>query len=526
MLDSRIPAFRNQAVIGACLFVAGIWLAYQAGGKILEGDTRTLLFAAIGLAGCAIALRMLRSWRAGFYLFFCWMMVEDLPRKYLGNNLALFFGKDILLALVYIALFREIRRGKEKTFRPPFLLFLSLFFWLGVLQIFNPNSPHILYGLLGLKVYFYYVPLLFVGYALARDDESLRRFLIVNAAIAATIGSIGIIQALGAANFLNPTNLAPELQDLGDLQKITPISGVFFSLPPSVFVSSGRFDQYLIVAFVVVLGAAAYLLLSERTEGRKIVFTAIAILAVASLLSGSRGTVVFNGVSALILTVGFLWGAPWRWRQAHRLIRAIRRSVIVAALGLGVLLLVFPEQAGSRIAFYTETLNPNSSAYEGGTRAWDYPIRNLVAAFDHPTWVYGNGIGTGALGSQYVGRLIGERPPSIGVEEGYGELIVEMGILAPFLWILWSAALLYYCWKVVRQLRETRLFPVALAIFFYAFLLLYPITFGSMTGYENYICNAYLWLLVGVLFRLPAIAAGPAEAPARVGRGESRGLAV
>ena len=106
--------------------------------------------------------------------------------------------------------------------------------------------------------------------------------------------------------------------------------------------------------------------------------------------------------------------------------------MIVAALGLGVLLLVFPEQAGSRIAFYTETLNPNSSAYEGGTRAWDYPIRNLVAAFDHPTWVYGNGIGTGALGSQYVGRLIGERPPSIGVEEGYGELIVEMGILAPF----------------------------------------------------------------------------------------------
>jgi hypothetical protein len=55
---------------------------------------------------------MLRSWRAGFYLFFCWLMVEDLPRKYMGNNLALFFGKDILLALVYIALFREIRSGK------------------------------------------------------------------------------------------------------------------------------------------------------------------------------------------------------------------------------------------------------------------------------------------------------------------------------------------------------------------------------------------------------------------------------
>ena len=66
----------------------------------------------------------------------------------------------MLLAFVYIAFFVEIRRRREKTFRPPFLLFLSgLFVWLGVMQVFNQNSPSILYGLLGFKVYFYYTPL-------------------------------------------------------------------------------------------------------------------------------------------------------------------------------------------------------------------------------------------------------------------------------------------------------------------------------------------------------------------------------
>ena len=35
-------------------------------------------------------------------------------------------------------------------------------------------------------------------------------------------------------------------------------------------------------------------------------------------------------------------------------------------------------------------------------------------------------------------------------------LIVEMGIIAPFLWILWTAARLYYSWKIVRRLRGTR----------------------------------------------------------------------
>jgi len=187
LFNSHISAFRSQALIGACLFLLGMWLAYEAGEKILAGETQTLLFAALAIGGCVAALRILRSWRAGFYFFFCWMMVEDLPRKYMGNNLALFFGKDILLALVYVALLREILQGKEKTFRPPFLLFFSLFLWLGVLQVFNPNSPHVLYGLLGLKIYFYYVPLMFVGYALVRDDETLRKFLMVNAAIAAVI---------------------------------------------------------------------------------------------------------------------------------------------------------------------------------------------------------------------------------------------------------------------------------------------------------------------------------------------------
>jgi hypothetical protein len=46
-------------------------------------------------------------------------------RKYMGNNLALFFGKDILLLFVYASLYRDIRRGRAKAFPPPFLLDLA-----------------------------------------------------------------------------------------------------------------------------------------------------------------------------------------------------------------------------------------------------------------------------------------------------------------------------------------------------------------------------------------------------------------
>ena len=212
---------------------------------------------------------------------------------------------------------------------------------------------------------------------------------------------------------------------------------------------------------------------------------------------------MYSIASVLVLAVAFIWGAPWRQRQAHRSLRAIRRSLMITVLGLAALILIFPDEAGSRIALYAETLLPSSSAYEVSYRTWDYPINNLLSTFDRPNWVLGNGTGLASLGTQYVSKFIGQRQTQLGVEEGYGSLIVEMGIIAPFLWVLWTAALLYYSWKVVRRLRGTRFFPIAFAIFWYAFLLLFPLTFGGLAPYQNYVNNAYMWLLVGILFRLP-----------------------
>src|SRR5215469_15586588 len=149
----------------------GLWLAYDVGERVANEDLGSLAFAAIGFAGCAVAVKILRNWRSGFYFFLVWLLFEDLVRKYMGNGLALFFGKDILCGLTYISLLLAIRRGREQTFRPPFLIFLSIFVWLGTVQVFNQNSPHVMYGLLGFKTYFFYVPLMWVGYALVRTDD-------------------------------------------------------------------------------------------------------------------------------------------------------------------------------------------------------------------------------------------------------------------------------------------------------------------------------------------------------------------
>jgi hypothetical protein len=506
MTTTRIPVLRNQSLIGFSLFVIVLWLAWQIGGKIANNDLKPLAFFALGVAALTGAVVILRNWRFGFYFFIVWLLFEDFFRKFLGNNMAIYFGKDVMAGLTYISLYVDIRRGKEKAFRPSFLLPLLLFFWLAAVQVFNSNSPSFLYGLLGMKVYFFYVPMMYVGYSLIRNDEDLRKVLVLNIGLAGLICSVGIAQAILGNSFLNPRVLAPELRELGDLDKVTPLSNQLFNLPTSVFVSTGRFAFYLIFSTILILGTVGFLLLYTK-RSRKLAYAVLGLVAGAVVFSGSRGSVVYSAGSAAVIAAGFLWGAPWRRREAHRLTKAIRRASIGATLGLVAVLTLFPQQATSRLDFYEETLSPRSSAYEGTSRGWDYPIYNLELAFANPNWIWGNGTGTGSLGTQYVAKILGTQPPDTWVEEGYGTLILEMGILAPFLWIFWTSFLLISMWKALCGMRQTRYFPIAFAIFWYAFIVLTYFTFTGLSAYQNYVTNAYLWVLVGIFYRLPELLA-------------------
>jgi hypothetical protein len=171
-----------------------------------------------------------------------------------------------------------------------------------------------------------------------------------------------------------------------------------------------------------------------------------------------------------------------------------------------VLFYAYPNALFSRLAIYEETLSPSSPTNELAHRGWYYPVENFMGAFSYPRWPYGYGIGTTALGGQYVARFFHARPPVIGVESGFGTLIVEMGIGGLILWIVLGVTILFSTWRVVLKLRGSPWFPLGFVIFWYAFFLLFPATFGGIQSYEDFLLNAYFWLLLGLLFRLPTLA--------------------
>lgn len=490
-------------LLGFLVFVAV--MAYRAAGYVINDDLQGLAYVALLFIGGAFVIGMLNSWRNGLYLFLIWLLFEDFARKFLGNNMAIYFAKDFLVLVVYIAFFIAYRRKQVPVFRPPFLVPVLLMVWFGVMQIFNPGSSHLMYGLLGVKVYFYYIPLMFVGYALVDSEDQLRKFFFLNMILAVIIISLGTVQSVEGPTFLNPAHLQEDIRELSTTYRVAPISGIAVYRPTSVFVSGGRYADFLIVGWMLVFGFTGYLLLRHR-RGRVLAFVCLAVSFGGIVMCASRGVLVWSLATSVAGAMAFLWGAPWRQREVIRVLRTVQRIALGIALALVLLFFAVPDALMGRLAVYSETLLPSSTASELTNRASDYPIQNFLYAFAYDRWPYGYGIGTASLGGQYVSRIFNVKPMGVGVESGFGNLVVEMGIGGLLLWLVMAFSIVFCAWRVVRKLKGSPWFPLAFMIMWYAFLLLFPMTFAGIQAYQDFILNAYLWLLLGVLFRLPSLA--------------------
>jgi hypothetical protein len=491
----RSPIF----LLGGLAF--SILCAYYLAEMILTGDSTGLIFVALTFVVSAGILAMLKDWRTGTFIFFGWLFVEDLARKYMGNNMAIYFGKDVLVAVVYLSFFIAWRRKQATITRPPFLIPVLLFLWFGLIQVFNPASTSFYYGILGMKLYFYYVPLFFIGYAFFESEEDINRFYPFLMSILLVVAGLGIAQSILGPTFLNPSTLQEDIRELSTTYRVAPISGLIAYRPTSVFVSTGRFAFMLTPAWLFAFGYCVYLLLRSKRY-RILAFLALGFLSVAVAMCASRGTFMWTIGSAICCVPALIWGCPWQKGQLVRILRSFQRALMIVVLGIFVMFLVYPDAIKARMSVYQETLDPSSPASEIVHRTQVYPLQQLMYAFDYPRWPYGYGIGTASLGTQYIIRIMHAPPMNIGVESGFGGMILELGIAGLFLFLLMAGSIVFHAGRVVLKLRNTPWFPLGFVIFWYSILFLFLYLWTGLQQFQDFILNSFLWFSLGILFRL------------------------
>jgi hypothetical protein len=498
----------NRQVKAAVMGLVVLGVIWELAAWIVAGSDQMLIMFGLSLVVLGLVVHILNDWRSGVLVFLVWLLFEDLARKYLGNSMTVFFAKDFLVGTAYLSFYFAKRRRQVDVAKFPFLVPLEIFFGVALIQVFNPISPNILYGLLGMKIYFYYAPLMFLGYAMLQRPKDLEQLLLVCMGAGIVIAGLGIMQSVLGVTFLTPDNTAAELYDLSHLTRYSPVTRQEVLATSSVFVSAGRFSGYVVLLWILAMGTQGYLLLARR-PGAKYGFLGLGVVTVAVMITGTRTPFVFVLGSAFVMTAAFLWGAPWRWGQGHRMLKSLRRAFLFGGIGLFLMVGVFPTVIGGNWAFFSETLSPTGAGSQLVSRAVDYPILNLEESFQDGLWPVGHGTGMSSLGIQYVARFLDEPMPRFGVESGYGTLIVEFGILGLFLWFFWVSALLYSGWQILTRLRQTIYFPIAFAIWWYAVVLLILMMYFGQQAYDDFVDNANLWLFIGVLYRLPKLALMP-----------------
>lgn len=524
----------------AMTFAVAVFVGFGLAHLLLQSDWRTMVVVFVFAGAGVVGLQILRDWRFGILSFFAWIVVEDLIRKYLGNRILLYGAKDALILLTYVSfLFARMRSWRVEEFQNPIRTPLIALVALAVAECFNPQIEHPLIPVIGMRMYFLYIPLLYLGYAYFDSEERVRRFLLFALILGGGVAALGVLQALVGLDLLNPEGFVPGLRL--ELIRVAPESQMFIPRPTSVFVDAGRFAQYLFILFFLGLGALSYWQGLQRDEERawkggprrgirvlarralsahrrqeRILWLAFVLIGAGLIVSAQRAALLLVGAALLILALraGRDRLAAWiaRFRKPSFPIGRISGGIALVLLGLA---LVRPERLIALYRFCVETLSPIARETEMSWRPKAY-WRDILFAVQESR-VFGHGTGTASLGLQYLYGLDyfyqGETGSIYRVEGGYASVIWEWGWVGAAFWLWWTVVLVFAAARTAWRLNGSRFFGLAAALALFLALLHFPYFFLGLPVYQNYVNNAYHWFLCGLLFRLPKIA-GEADAHA------------
>lgn len=434
---------------------------------------RTLII----IAGLVAVGWSFRRWREAVHVALVLVIFEGAIRKWFvpGAQDLFYFAKDVFLLGAYAGFLQSPARQRYPPPAAPLLygaLIAGMF--VGVLQIFNPNLPNLLVGILGFKAYFFYVPLILVLPAMYRTDQevavALRRYLL----LAIPVGLLAVAQFFSPAGSVLNTYARSQ-----DPTSIVTFGNSLYVRVTATFSFITGYTSYLLATTIFLLTWMAHV--RWRLRGNLLMYAALGITLLGMLMSGSRSPVV---MSAALFPL-YWWLGVLREQGGGS---TFGRLLLSLSLLAAVLALVGGDAIG---------------AFAGRARggAEDMSSRMLLP-LQAPFHVIGDagafGFGIGATHQTAVAVTPG-LPPFIWlrgllIEVESGRVMLELGIIGFALVYLVRLYLVFFAFGQIFRLR-TR-FHRSLAVGSFLYLL------GSLPGGIVFEVTAglYYWTFVGLLF--------------------------
>ncbi|MEL7357719.1 MAG: hypothetical protein AAFN40_14260 [Cyanobacteria bacterium J06560_6] len=450
----------------------------------------TVPFLTLALALLAICVSQLKpeSWKFLVKSALVLLVFEGAIRKWLLPGLSdlVFFGKDFLLLIGYLIFFfgtskkhSKMATWGRKTYNLTFVLVLLNFLW-GAVQAFNPSLGSILVGLLGLKIYFFYMPLALLLADLFDSELELKSFLIVYLSLAIPVGLLGALQFISPPT--SPLNIYVPGADNGlatfrDLQ-ISRVSGTFSYL--------GSYGYYLITCFALLLSFFGTKLSLRQSS---LLLTSSIFVFANGLMTGSRSTV------GSLLLISFFFFSFLLLTYRKQFFKVFFNLFLVFLLsGISISLLF----SGSLDAFLYRASN-TSDVSSRAEALLEEPLKfsQLNGLLD------GYGIGATYQASnrlRQVLRLPQGRHIPVYYEPELGRIMLELGFLGFVMWYGLRSVILVNLFLLQLRIKS----PFLKNLAFVAFMLhASQLVFGFLVF--NYVSGIYYWLTTGFLLLLPKL---------------------
>ncbi len=247
-----------------------------------------------------------RNWRRSINSVFIVIVFEGALRKWVLPQASdiIYFLKDIILLGAYWKYFFASPYEQKFRITNSWLNLLIFFaFAVGIVQALNPSLGSPFVGLLGLKAYFIYVPLIWILPSMFKTEDDLIRFLRWNLLLVIPVALVGIQQYFSPADSWINSYAPGEV----DLIAVTKSGSVRIT---STFSFINSFQGYLIGVFALALPLA---FIRQSIMWQVITFTELGLILGCSFMTGSRTPVYTQGLVAVVFFVSLFITQPSRF---------------------------------------------------------------------------------------------------------------------------------------------------------------------------------------------------------------------
>lgn len=431
----------------------------------------------IVLLGVAAAVWSVQRWRLAVQAAMLLVIFEGAIRKWFvpGSQDLVYFAKDVLFLGAYVGFFQARDRLRLHYPQAPLIYAgLALGIGMGLFEIFNPQLPNFLVGVLGFKSYFLYVPLLFVVPAVFPDDRALAHFLKRYVLLAIPVG------LLSTAQFFSPPGsiLNTYARPTSDITAISTFGTSAFVRTTGTFSYISGYTSYLLTTTVLIL-----IILTTtrwRFRGNLQVFAALGLTFLGILMSGSRGPFLLLG---LVFPL-YWWLAVVREGQSGQ-------TFVRLLLGLGLLVAGLSSAGEQAVTAFGERV---SGSQDVASRL----AAPFMSPFDMLPYAGPLGYGIGAThqaASALTGGVMSDAwLGNIAPESESGRVMLELGPLGFILVYFVRVSLALFSFRQALRLRT--IFHRAVATSALLFLLIEipgGVVFDATAG-------VYYWFFAGLVF--------------------------